>query len=84
MLATALMTLLRDGFISLEAPEWGCLPRRQPYHGSALLAAEAGRDMEHSPDGKATPEQVVAVTGSDTGRFLAPLLPKATVRRAAR
>ncbi len=31
-----------------------------------------------------TPEQVAAVKGSYTGRFLAPLLPKATARRAAR
>ena len=31
-----------------------------------------------------TPEQVAAVKGSYTGRFLAPLLPKAPARRAAR
>ena len=31
-----------------------------------------------------TPEQVAAVKGSYTGRFLAPLLPKATARRASR
>jgi len=31
-----------------------------------------------------TPEEVAAVKGSYTGRFLAPLLPKATARRAAR
>ncbi len=31
-----------------------------------------------------TPEQVAAVKESYTGRFLAPLLPKATVRRARR
>jgi excinuclease ABC subunit A len=31
-----------------------------------------------------TPEQVAAVKESYTGRFLAPLLPKAAVRRAAR
>jgi len=31
-----------------------------------------------------TPEQVAAVKGSYTGRFLAPLLPKPTARRAAR
>jgi hypothetical protein len=31
-----------------------------------------------------TPEQVAAVKGSYTGRFLGPLLPKAAVRRAAR
>ena len=30
-----------------------------------------------------TPEQVAAVNGSYTGRFLGPLLPKATARRAA-
>ena len=33
---------------------------------------------------RARPEQVAAVKGSYTGRFLAPLLPKATARRAAR
>ena len=31
-----------------------------------------------------TPEQVAAVKGSYTGRFLAPLFPKAAARRAAR
>jgi excinuclease ABC subunit A len=31
-----------------------------------------------------TPEQVAAVKGSYTGRFLAPLLRKAPARRAAR
>ena len=42
------------------------------------------RDDSQTYIAEGTPEQVAAVKGSYTGRFLAPLLPKATARRATR